>query len=130
MTRRKDDENGPEGGARDRRLFEALGEIYRPPPLTPAGRAALRRGVDARIERRRRPRALVPGLGAAAAAAVAAWLVFVAPAPPPSPVDQASPFLWEKQLFFSNGLTEEEPDAETDYLPDEYEALSAYFLEL
>jgi len=130
MTKRQDDDNGLELGAQDRRLFDALGEAYRPPPLTPAGRAAIRRGVERRLERRRRPGALVPGLGAAAVAAVAAWLVFVTPAPPPSPGDEMAPFLWEEQLFFSNDLTEKAPDAETEYLPDDYEAMSAYFLEL
>jgi hypothetical protein len=130
MTRRQDDDNGLELGAQDRRLFDALGEAYRPPPLTPAGRAAIRRGVERRLERRRRPGVLVPGLGAAAVAAVAAWLVFVTPAPPPSPGDEMAPFLWEEQLFFSNDLTEKAPDAETEYLPDDYEAMSAYFLEL
>jgi len=130
MTRHKDHENGPELGAQDRRLFEALGEAYRPPPLTPAGRAAIRRGVDHRLEGRRRPRVLVPGLGAAVAAAVAAWLVFVTPAPPPSPVVETAPFVWEEQLFFSNDLTGRAQNAEAEYLPDDYEAMSAYFLEL
>ncbi len=130
MTSHKGDDNGLELAAQDRRLFEALGEAYRPPALTPGRRAAIRRAVDDRLEGRRRPWVLVPGLGAAAVAAAAAWLVFVTPAPLPSPIDEAAPFLWEEQLFFSNDLTGTAQDAEADYLPDDYEALSAYFLEL
>jgi hypothetical protein len=73
---------------------------------------------------------VVPALGGAVAAAVAAWFVFVSPSPSGSSAAGSKAFAWEEELFFSNDLLETESGRDAGFLPDDYEAIAAYFLEL
>lgn len=127
---RKGRRQEPEVDAEDRRLIGAIREAYAPPAMAPARRDALRRAVESRLARRRHLWVAVPVLGGAVAAAVAAWLVFVSPIPSRSPAVDSGAYAWEEDLFFSNDLLETESDRDAEFLPDDYEAIAAYFLEL
>jgi hypothetical protein len=111
----------------DRRFIDVLRQAYAPSALTPARRGALRQRVEERLERRWRPWVFVPVLGSAVAVAVAAWLALVPPGPPPSTEETAS-FAWEETLFLASDPFEVESDV--DFVPDDYEAIAAYFVDV
>jgi hypothetical protein len=127
---RKGKRQEPDVNAEDRRFIGALRKAYEPQAMTPARRAALRQAVESSLAQRRRLWVVVPALGSAVAAAVAAWFVLVSPSPPSSPVAGSGAFAWEEELFFSNDLLEAESGPDAEFLPDDYEAIAAYFVEL
>jgi hypothetical protein len=112
----------------DERFVQALKEAYAPRPLSPARRAALWRGVQARLERRGVLRFALPAMGTALAGALAVSLFLVLSGPPtPRP---GRSYAWEEELFFSADPSERGVDSESVFLPDDYEAIAAYFLDL
>jgi hypothetical protein len=118
----------------DRRLVDTIAQGLRPEPMDPARRAAFRRALDRRLERRMRTRRGVAL--AALASGAAAWLVWLAKptgSPEPrtaTPQSAAAPAQPSMLLAFvaPDEYSDErvEPDA---YLPREYAAL-AHLLEL
>jgi hypothetical protein len=127
---RKGKRQEPEPNAEDRRFVGALRRAYEPPAMPPARRDVLRQAVESRLAQSRHVWVVVPALGGAVAAAVAAWFVFVSPSPSSSPAADSEAFAWEEELFFSNDLLEAESGRDTEFLPEDYEAIAAYFLEL
>lgn len=112
---------------RDERFVHALKEAYAPTPLSPARRAAVRQGVQERLERRGVLRFALPAMGTALAGALAVSLFFAFSEPPaPRP---ARSYAWEEELFFSADPSERGVDSESVFLPDDYEAIAAYFLD-
>jgi hypothetical protein len=117
-------------GLRDQeeRFVQAFKETYAPRPLSPARRAALWQGVQERLERRGVLRFALPAMGTAFAGVLVASLFF-APSEPPTPQPRRS-YAWEEELFFSAEPSERGVDSESAFLPDDYEAITAYFLDV
>ncbi len=115
----------------DEHFVHALEEAYTPKPLSPAHRAALWQGVQERLERRGVLRFTLPALATALAGALAVSLFFAFSefSEPPTPQAGRS-HAWEEELFFSADPSERSVDSESVFLPDDYEAIAAYFLDV
>jgi hypothetical protein len=112
----------------DEHFVHTLKEAYTPKPLSPAHRAALWQGVQERLERRGVLRFALPAMATALAGALAISLFF-AFSEPPTPQPGRS-HAWEEELFFSADPSERDVDSESVFLPDDYEAIAVYFLDV
>jgi hypothetical protein len=131
----------------ERRFAERLAEHYRPEPLGAVERARFDAALRERIARRRRARVFAPALAGAAGALALAFWVWPTAAPEPGsgrgavaslPAAAAAPQAearaaaagddaggWEADVL----LAADAPPGDEDYLPDEYVAIAAAFLD-
>lgn len=136
MTPERDDELRLEAG--DAGFVARLEAEYAPEPQSAAQRQEFLRGLEARIERRRRRWRLPTALAGAGAAGALAWLV-LAPQPAPEPMPSAGgapPAAsrpaegWDTQLFYADELLDDDADGATGQaLPEEYVAIASVFLD-
>jgi hypothetical protein len=123
--------NGSEGEAQERAFAARLAELWQPPRLTPAGRAAFDAGLDAKLAGRRRRRAAIPALAAATAAAAVAWVLLPgSPSTPVGEVVQAGAASWEYDLIYDSGDSGGSAGSGgSEMLPDDYQAIASLLLD-
>lgn len=125
----------------DQALIEQIAAHYAPSPPTAARRAAFDAQLRARIEKKRKLRALLPALvTVAVAAALAAWLILPGPLEGPGSRDREERRLalaeaeavadWEHELFYVSARSSfEEEDEASELFPDDYLAIASVFLD-
>jgi len=123
----KQDEERLQMNQQEADFVDGLAAHYAPPPWTPAQRARFDEALQARLERPRRRRFLVPALAVAAAAALV-WFSFS----PGREVDPSRPVVasaWESELFLSSDVSPLDDRDEGEALPDDYLAIASLFLD-
>jgi len=127
----------PELTREDEDFVKRVAEIYAPPPLAPAERAAFDEALLGRLRRRQAARhwlTLVWLPAAAAAGLAAVWLFSGWPGSDRLvPSDDIAPALgaraWEEEVFLDAGFFETEQSDESELLPEEYIAIASVFLD-
>jgi hypothetical protein len=113
----------------DEEFGKRLARGFAPEPLTPSQRVAFDEALRARLEKKRRPRILVPALAAAALVALLIYARGFETAPTNGGTQTAAASAeWEYELLYPSELTGDTESDDSELLPDDYLAIASVFL--